>query len=109
MQHYSSDQVKNVLISSIDSLLENRKDFLTNPSSNFTRVKKICFEKTILFPMTAGSDNVATELLDLFGEDNLPLPSAMVQRRNQVKPAAFMELFSQFTKQIPIRKTFHEL
>ena len=107
MQHYSSDQVKNVLISSIDSLLENRKDFLTNPSSNFTRMKKICFEKTILFPMIAGSDNVATELLDLFGEDNLPLPSAMVQRRNQVKPAAFMELFSQFTKQIPIRKTFH--
>ena len=107
MQQCSADQVKNVLISSIDFLLENRKDFLTNPGSDFTRVKKISFEKTILFPMIAGSDNVATELLDLFGEDGLPLPSAMVQRRNQVKPEAFMELFSQFTKQIPIRKTFH--
>lgn len=107
MQHYSADQVKNALISSIDSLLERRKDFLTNPSSDFTRVKKICFQKTILFPMIAGSDNVATELLDLFGEDNLPLPSAMVQRRNQIKPEAFKEVFSCFTKQIPIRNKFH--
>ena len=107
MQQCSADQVKNVLISSIDFLLEDRKDFLANPGSDFTRVKKICFEKTILFPMIAGSDNVATELLDLFGEDGLPLPSAMVQRRNQVKPEAFMELFSRFTEQIPIQKTFH--
>ncbi len=107
MQHYSADLVKNALSSSIGFLLENRKDFLTNPNSDFTRVKKICFEKTILFPMIAGSDNVATELLDLFGEDNLPLPSAMIQRRNQVKPEAFIELFSRFTKQIPVRNTFH--
>ena len=107
MQHYSADHVKSALISSIGSLLECREDFLTNPSSDFTRVKKICFEKTILFPMIAGSDNVATELLDLFGEDNLPLPSAMVQRRNQVKPEAFKALFLLFTKQIPIRNTFH--
>ena len=46
-RYYSADQVKNALISSIDSLLERRKDFLTNPSSDFTRVKKICFP---LFP-----------------------------------------------------------
>lgn len=98
MQHYSADHVKSALISSIGSLLECREDFLTNPSSDFTRVKKICFEKTILFPMIAGSDNVATELLDLFGEDNLPLPSAMVQQRNQVKPEAFKALFLLFTK-----------
>ena len=39
----------------------------------------------MLFPMIAGADNVATELLDMFGENELPLPSAMIQRRNQVR------------------------
>ncbi|WP_035766978.1 IS4 family transposase, partial [Butyrivibrio sp. NC2002] len=51
-------------------------------------------------------DNVATELLDLFGEEDLPLPSAMIQRRNQIKKEAFKELFFLFNRTIPVTKTF---
>ena len=106
MQHFSTEQVRLALFSTIDSLLDRREEFLVNPSSSFTRMKKISFEKAILFPMVAGSDNVATELLDLFGENNLPLPSSMIQRRNQIKPAAFKELFFSFTNKFHIRNTF---
>jgi hypothetical protein len=55
----------------------------------------------------AGSDNVVTELLDYFGGNNPPLPSAMIQRRNQVKPEAFKELFLRFTLSIPKLQTFY--
>ena len=100
-------EIRDNLFSIFTSLLERRDEFLNNPSSAFTRKKKISFEQTMLFPMIAGADNVATELLDLFGEENLPLPSAMIQRRNQVKKEAFQELFYLFKKSIPIANTFH--
>jgi len=106
MQHISTDHVKQTLFASIDSLLSRRDEFLVNPQSSFTRVKKISFTQTILFPMVAGADNSSTELLDFFGEENLPTPSSMVQRRNQIKPEAFSELFYNFSKNIPIRNTF---
>ncbi|MBQ2678732.1 MAG: IS4 family transposase [Firmicutes bacterium] len=107
MQHFSAEQVRTDLLNTIDSLFAHRDDFLVNPLSDFTRTKKISFNQTMLFPMIAGSDNVATELLDFFGEEKLPLPSAMTQRRNQVKPEAFRELFFLFTNRFPVQKTFH--
>ncbi len=107
MNYVTVDHIKESLFSSIDSLLDRRDEFLTNPDSDFTRVKKINFERTVLFPMIAGSDNIATEMLDLFEEDQLPLPSAMTQRRNQIKPEAFIDLFYSHTRNIPIQKTFH--
>ena len=104
MCNISADQVKQILFSEIDSLLEQRELFLTNPKSDFTRTKKLSFEQTILFPMVAASGDIANELLDYIGEENLPLPSAMVQRRNQVKPEAFIELFKSFTSHVPLQK-----
>ena len=106
MAHFSAHKVKESLNNSIKSLFDRRQDFFNNPSSSFTREKKISFEQTIIFPMIAGSDNVDTELLDYFGEDKLPSQSAMIQRRNQVKPEAFKELFHDFTRQIPVAKTY---
>ena len=100
-------EIRQELFSVFDSLLTRRDEFLSNPSSDFTRKKKISFAQTMLFPMIAGADNVATELLDMFGEEDLPLPSAMIQRRNQVKKEAFRELFYLFNACIPVTKTFH--
>jgi hypothetical protein len=104
---FTVTEIRQNLFSVFSSLLERRDEFLKNPSSDFTRKKKISFEQTMLFPMIAGADNVATELLDLFGEEELPLPSAMIQRRNQIKKEAFQELFYLFNKSIPKEKSFH--
>ena len=100
-------EIRQNLFTVFSSLLDRREEFLQNPKSDFTRKKKISFEQTMLFPMIAGADNVATELLDLFGEENLPLPSAMIQRRNQVKKEAFKEMFHLFNEKIPKEKSFH--
>lgn len=107
MPSLSAVDLKNDLFLTIDSILDRREEYLNNPDSAFTRKKKISFAQTILFPMIAGAGNIATELLDFFGEDRLPLPSAMIQRRNQVKSEAFKTLFNEFTKKLPTPKTFH--
>lgn len=104
---FTVTEIRHNLSSVISSLLDKREKFLQNPSTDFTRKKKISFEQTMIFPMIAGSDNLATELLDLFGEKDLPLPSAMIQRRNQIKKEAFQELFYTFGKTIPAEKNFH--
>ena len=104
---FTVSEIRQNLFSVFSSLLERRDEFLKNPSSDFTRKKKISFEQTMMFPMIAGADNVATEMLDLFGEKELPLPSAMIQRRNQIKKEAFRELLYLFNKSIPKGKTFH--
>lgn len=106
MQQSSVQHIKQTLFSVMNSLFSRRDEFLSNPETAFTRKKKISFTQTMLFPMLAGSDNSATELLDLFDEEMLPLPSAMIQRRNQIKKEAFMELFSQFTDCINAYRTF---
>ena len=106
MSHTAS-QIRQNLFSVFDSLLERREEFLKNPLTDFTRRKKISFAQTMMFPMIAGSNNISTELLDLFGEQDLPLASAMVQRRNQIKKEAYVTLFNEFTGSIPITKTFH--
>lgn len=107
MQHISCEQVRQLLFSSIDHLLSHREEFLRNPQSDFTRARKISFVHAILFPMLLGHENLATELMDFFDEDKLPLPSAMVQRRSLIRPEAFQELLFHFTEQIPVLKTFH--
>ena len=106
MKHLSAQDIRQILLSTIDSLLDQRNSFINSPNSAFTRTKKISFRQTIFFPMLAGSDNAASELLDFFDEKSLPLPSAMIQRRNQIKSEAFKELFVQFTKHIPKLRSF---
>jgi hypothetical protein len=107
MSIISTEQVKSILSSSINSLLEQRELFIVNPNSDFTRAKKITFEQAMLFPLVAASGDVSSELLDFFGEDNLPSASSMIQRRNQIKPEAFIELFKRFTNNVPLNKSFN--
>lgn len=106
MANYSPQDIKQMLFDSVNSLLDHRAEFFTNPSSNFTKTKKISFVQTMLFPMTAASDNLPTELLDFFDESLLPSPSAIIQRRNQVKSSAFQHLFHLFTGKIDELKLF---
>ena len=107
MHHFSPEDVRDCLTSTIASLLERRAEFLVNPKTDFTRERKISFEQTLLFPMIAGSDNISTEILDFFEEGRIPTPSSMIQRRNQVRSSAFKEVFHQFTRKIPAGKSFY--
>jgi hypothetical protein len=106
MPHFSVDDIRQKLFFSIDSLLDDRDTLLNNPNASFTRKKKISFLQTVLFTMTVGSDDVNEELESFFEEDKIPYPSAMIQRRSQIKPEAFVKLFDCFTEQIPLNELF---
>ncbi len=99
-------QVRDSLISSIRSLIPRKKEFFVNPETSFSRTRKISLVDTMLFVMCVASENLDTELVDFFFEKPLPTISAMIQRRNQLKPEAFRELFLHFTRKITVLKTF---
>ena len=99
--------IRESLISSIHTLLTRKKELFSSPDTAFSRTRKITLTQTILFVMTAGSENTDTELLDFFGKETLPTASAMIQRRNQLKPEAFRELFLHFTQKAANLKTFN--
>ena len=101
------DHVKESLISSIHSLIPRKKEFFIDPVTSFSRTRKISLVQTMLFVMCAASENVDTEMTDFFGEEALPTASAMIQRRNQIKPEAFRELLLHFTQKMACLKTFN--
>ena len=101
------DHIKESLISSIHSLIPRKKEFFINPDTSFSRTRKISLVQTMLFVMCAASENVDTEMTDFFGEEALPTASAMIQRRNQIKPEAFRELLLHFTQKMACLKTFN--
>ena len=107
MQHFSPNQIRDILLASISSLLDRKEEFFSCPDKDFSRVKKISFVQTMLFPMVASTGNVPTELLDFFDEDKLPSPSAMSQRRSQIKPNAYRKLFFLFTNSFRALRKFH--
>ena len=101
------DHVKESLISSIHSLIPRKKEFFIDPVTSFSRTRKISLVQTMLFVMCAASEKVDTEMADFFGEEALPTASAMIQRRNQIKPEAFRELLLHFTQKMACLKTFN--
>lgn len=106
MKKPTSEQMKNTLLTSIDQLLDKKEEFLDNSATAFSRVQKISFRDTILFPIIAGSESTSIELLDFFPEEHLPSQPAMNYRRSQVKVEAFQKLFENFTSKIPQNETF---
>ena len=96
MQHFSPEQVKLTLFSTIDSLAANRENYLMNPLSDFTRTKKISFNQTMIFPMIAGSDagfcyvNFGEFHCELYEYEKLGLPILEILKLATVNPAAFM-------------------
>lgn len=106
MHTFFAEQVKQTLFSTIDSLLDQRDLFLNNPERDFTRTQKISFRQAVLFPFVAGSDNLQTEVAEFFGKNPIPFASAMIQRRNQIKPEAFIELFHRFNSRIHLQNNY---
>lgn len=109
MEHIQPEQIKKLLSDSIYSIEEHRDKFFVDPKADFTRKKLISLEDTILFTMTTTNDNLSSEILDFFPENNLPTKSALVQQRSKIKPEAFSFLFQDFSAKIPVTNKFKEL
>ena len=109
MSGFSIDELKESLLSSIASLLENRNEYLNNPAADFTRHKLISFEKTILFSLIAEGGTLSTEILNYFPAEKMPTASALIQQKHKIKTKAYEDLFKNFTDKLPVLNTIKGL
>ena len=83
-------RVTDSLENRISELADNPMLFLRNPSTDFSRNRKINFKTFIGITMNSGGCTMGKELLDYFDFDtNTPTVSAYTQQRSKVLPEAF--------------------
>lgn len=107
MKNSPSSKFKNILFENIDSIFDSKEKYLEDPQTAFSRVQKISFRQTMLYPITTSSLSNSQEMQDFFPLDKLPSVAALSYRRNQVKVTAFEQLFRQFTACVLSKELFH--
>ena len=92
-------KAKKILQKAIHDLAESKILFSNDPQKDFTRKRKLPFEKVMKAILCMGGGSVANEMMDLFGfHENLATTSAFVQQRAKILPEAFESLFDLFVK-----------
>lgn len=96
--------VKNLLLKHIHVMEENRKDYVKNPSRDFTRKRKLSFSDTMLMLISMECGSIRSELLKYFDySPETATSSAFVQQRDKLKPDALKHLFHSFSEALPTK------
>ena len=91
--------VKRILKECIENLDSVKWMFIINPEKDFTRDRKISFEKFINICLQMEGGALQNELLKYFNfSDDTPTKSAFCQQRAKVRPEALEFLFCMFTE-----------
>jgi len=106
MKH--NEYVLNNLMSVIDTMYNNKNDFVKNPDKDFTRNRKLDFQHTIMLILSMNGNTLNKELYDYFGKDPraIATSSAFVQQRDKIADGAFEHLFHAFNKSMIDFKTY---
>lgn len=108
MDAFSS--VKKLLLSQVCLIDQNKKDFVCDPSRDFTRTRKLSFADMMMLIISMECGSVRSELLKYFSYDpDTATSSAFVQQRSKIKPDAFKTLFQSFSAALPslMYKDYH--
>ena len=90
--------VKNTLSSVIQDMAKHPEDFCCCPEKDFTRKRKLPFEKVLTLLIKMGGHTLRDEMLDCLEFKEIPASaSALVQQRNKIQPEALQYLFQEFT------------
>ena len=99
--------VKKRLLTLIDNLAKISWLFSENPSSDFTRHRKLDFATVIEILLSMQCGCLRKELQEFFNFSTAcPSASAFVQQRNKLLPEALAFLFRAFNEEFPRRKTY---
>ena len=97
MKNYPK-HVKNTLNSVIRDMAKHPEDFCRCPEKDFTRKRKLPFEKILTLLVKMGGHSLRDEMLDCLDFEEMPASvSALVQQRSKVLPEALEFLFREFT------------
>ena len=89
--------VRSNLFSALDKVAGNFKDYVADPSKDFSRHRCISFRDVVAFPISQSSRNISKDLPDFFRSSSIPTASAFRQQRNKVSFSAFQDVFRLFT------------
>ena len=81
--------VKETLLNIVRSMDNDKSRFVRNPEKDFTRRRTLDFQTMIKFILSAGSNTLATEIMNFFDFSRFPSVSAFVQQRKKILPEAF--------------------
>ena len=91
--------VKKKLTEAISQLCEVSWMFVKDPVRDFTKKRKLPFNKVISFLLAMEGGTLTAELLKYFGySPNIATSSAFVQQRGKIHPSAFSSLFDLFVQ-----------
>lgn len=103
---YTSN-LKKSLNKCIDNLANHRQEYCFCPEKDYTRNRKADFSSVMKSIVCFGGKSLNKEILEFFGFSSDTLsPSAFVQQRSKIKPAAFYQLFRDFTEANEKEKLF---
>lgn len=90
--------IKNTLNSVIRGMATHPDDFCRCPRKDFTRKRKLPFEKVLTLLVKMGGHSLRDEMLDCLDFKKIPASvSALVQQRSKILPEALEYLFHKFT------------
>jgi len=91
--------IKHKLAEAITQLCEVSWMFVKKPGQDFTRKRKLSFEKMVSFLLAMEGGSLTTELLKYFGcSVDVATSSAFVQQRGKINSSAFSSLFDLFVQ-----------
>ena len=103
----SAVNVQMKLFSLISQMNTDRKRFVRNPETDFSRKRKLSFQDTVLGILSMESSSLKKELLKFFDFSlDTPTVSAFCQQRDKLLPAAFEFLFHAFNSCFHPNRTY---
>ena len=94
-----SNVVKAMLFTSIHELAANPEHYVLHPGKDFSRNRKLGFQRLLLMFLTMEGDCIKEELYRYFGRStDTPSKAAFYKQRKKVKEDAFRSLLVSFTQ-----------
>ena len=102
-----AQELKTLLLRIVNTQKQDLTGLVSNPDIDFSRNRKIPYEKMILSLLTMEGTTLTNELLRQFGCDaSTATSSAFVQQRKKILPLALEKLFLDFVSQTSQNDTY---
>ena len=93
------EKIKSTLYDLIHEMSEHYWLYVADPERNFSRERKLSFEKVMAILVSMGGSSLRNELIDYFHcSADMASASAFVQRRAQILPEALAYLLHRFNE-----------
>ena len=108
--NYTPKLLRGMLHSLIREMGEHPEKYVRQPGRDFTRPRTLSFETVVSLLLTMSENSIGKVLIERFqNSEKTPSPSAFVQQRQKLLPAALETLFHGFTALLRPEKTGYRL